>query len=254
MKRHALVLACTTFCLLAGPTPSQAQPPGPAGEPGRSEQPGDTMSGTSGPAKAEIPTEPPRAETGAATPTAPPPTPPPRTTPTDDTRQRGAGDDDAAAAVVATTGKAGAAGKSTEVPPMEEEVKGTCKTPRQTWLQLLYWLQKDKGRWQPAEAAKCFSTAGFDHPDDVHERAAMFKETIDGRALWVRVNRLPTPAGPGLSPLLPPRPVLPGQRDRGPDPVVGHHDRQRALRHRPAARSRLTQPSHARQLTCIAPP
>jgi MscS family membrane protein len=86
-----------------------------------------------------------------------------------------------------------AAGQSAELPPQEQEVQGTCATPRQAWLQLLWWLQKDGGRWDPEQAAMCLDASGLRDPArQGPERARMLKETLDSRGLWIEDSLLPT--------------------------------------------------------------
>lgn len=80
----------------------------------------------------------------------------------------------------------------TAPPPVEAEVQGTCRTPRQAWLQLLYWLQQKENRWEPARAAACFDTARLADPGLAGERATMLKELIDSRNAWIEIDELPT--------------------------------------------------------------
>jgi MscS family membrane protein len=76
-------------------------------------------------------------------------------------------------------------------PPITEaEAHGYCLTPRQSWYQLLFWLQQGK-RWDPAKAAACLDTAGLSDPERPGELAVMLKKVLDARALWVPVDELP---------------------------------------------------------------
>jgi hypothetical protein len=87
-----------------------------------------------------------------------------------------------------------AAESTAEVPaasdsPTENEVqvRGTCRTPREAMLQLLYWIQDDDHRNDPARAAACFddATAGT---VETAERASQLKHEPPAPAieyLWV---------------------------------------------------------------------
>ncbi len=78
------------------------------------------------------------------------------------------------------------------LPAIVDEVNGTCKTPRQAWLQLLYWLQKGENRWKPAEAAKCFDTSRLKDPTTRGpELAEMLKEGVDAKAARLDVDAIP---------------------------------------------------------------
>ncbi|ACY16993.1 mechanosensitive ion channel family protein [Haliangium ochraceum] len=76
--------------------------------------------------------------------------------------------------------------------PVAAEANGTCETPRQAWLQLLYWLQKNEGRWEPERAAACFDRSELDSAALAAERAEMLKEVLDARSAWIDVDALPT--------------------------------------------------------------
>ncbi|WP_428266966.1 mechanosensitive ion channel domain-containing protein [Haliangium sp.] len=106
----------------------------------------------------------------------------------------GATTEDAAAANTASPARAKPGpGADAEValPAPEAEARGTCRTPRQAWLQLLYWLQKGEGRWDPAKAAACFAPAGLG-PLEAGERAAMLKEILDAKNAWLEIDDIPT--------------------------------------------------------------
>ena len=77
------------------------------------------------------------------------------------------------------------------IPPVEEEIRGTCSTPRQAWLQLLYWLQKNDNRWKPEEASKCFDTSKLADPKRAYELAEMLKEGIDAKAARLDIDAIP---------------------------------------------------------------
>src|SRR5690606_18432787 len=75
-----------------------------------------------------------------------------------------------------------------ELPPEEEEVRGTCRTPRQAWLQVLWWHDKD-----PARAAACFDTSRLAEP----ERAApilagRLAEHLDAAGISIDTANAPT--------------------------------------------------------------
>lgn len=85
-----------------------------------------------------------------------------------------------------------AATSAVTLPAIEEEVRGTCATPRQTWLQMLYWLQKGE-RWEPQKAAICFDTSGLADPTiEGPKRARMLKETLDSRSALIKVDNIPS--------------------------------------------------------------
>ncbi len=78
------------------------------------------------------------------------------------------------------------------LPPVEQEAQGTCATPRQAWIQLLYWLQRGQSRWRPDQAAKCFDVSRLGSAGVAAERAVMLKEVLDSRNAWIEINELPT--------------------------------------------------------------
>jgi len=77
-----------------------------------------------------------------------------------------------------------------QLPADVEEAQGTCKTPRQAWIQLLYWLQQGK-RWDPEKACACFDRRGLP-AGRAEELAVKLKKVLDARALWVPTDSLPT--------------------------------------------------------------
>ncbi|MCG8423944.1 MAG: mechanosensitive ion channel family protein [Proteobacteria bacterium] len=76
------------------------------------------------------------------------------------------------------------------LPPVEDEVRGQCQTPRQAYLQLLYWLQKGQ-RWNPVEAARCFDTSQLADPARAPRLAEMLKTTLDSRNARIKDELLP---------------------------------------------------------------
>jgi MscS family membrane protein len=75
------------------------------------------------------------------------------------------------------------------LPPVAMEAQGSCETPRQAWLQLLYWLQRE--RWDPAQAAICFDTARLDD-EQAAVRAIELKEILDANGWFIQEARIPT--------------------------------------------------------------
>lgn len=100
-------------------------------------------------------------------------------------------DTDAAAAVASRPNQPAGVVSAGELPSPEQEARGTCTTPRQAWLQLLYWLQRAKDRWEPGEAVKCVASAGLS-PKERERRTVMLKQILDGRGVWIKVNHIPT--------------------------------------------------------------
>ncbi len=74
--------------------------------------------------------------------------------------------------------------------PEVEEAQGQCKTPRQAWLQLLYWLQKE--HYEPAKAARCFDTSRLADPADAPELAAQLIQVLDANGWYIKPDELPT--------------------------------------------------------------
>ncbi len=97
--------------------------------------------------------------------------------------------DEAAAAAVALARQ-----RSGELAPVEEEARGNCSTPRQAWLQLLYWLPPE-GRasphYNPAKAAACFETKGL-RRGEAAKLARKLKQVLDKNPTWVAVDDIPT--------------------------------------------------------------
>jgi len=77
------------------------------------------------------------------------------------------------------------------LPPMEDEVGGTCSTPRQAYLQILYWAKKDARK-----AALCFDSSQLAVPSteapDLAERMLEFLDAEDRR---IDTDGAPTMAG-----------------------------------------------------------
>jgi MscS family membrane protein len=91
----------------------------------------------------------------------------------------------------ATDGEgAGAATTAKEEPPVETQVQGTCLTPRQAWLQLLYWLRAPGDRWEAKRAAGCFDARHLS-PEEAGRRAIILKKVLDRKPTWVKVDDIP---------------------------------------------------------------
>lgn len=76
-------------------------------------------------------------------------------------------------------------------PPVEEEVKGTCLTARQSYLQMLYWAKKDARK-----AALCFDTSKLDEPaNEAPDLAERMLEFLDADDRFIDPDKLPTVAG-----------------------------------------------------------
>jgi MscS family membrane protein len=78
-------------------------------------------------------------------------------------------------------------------PAIEDQVQGTCRTPREAMLQLLYWIQDTVGRVDPARAAECFDRGALT-ADAIAERARQLKRTLDARGLYIDVDAIPANA------------------------------------------------------------
>ncbi|HUS64159.1 MAG TPA: mechanosensitive ion channel domain-containing protein [Kofleriaceae bacterium] len=74
-----------------------------------------------------------------------------------------------------------------ELPPEEDEVGGTCATPRQAWLQLLWWAHSD-----PVQASLCIDTSRLENPDDAAALAVRLVEHLDARGLRIDTEGAPT--------------------------------------------------------------
>lgn len=74
--------------------------------------------------------------------------------------------------------------------PVESQVQGTCRTPREAMLQLLYWIQPAEGRVEAERAAGCFDTSVVGATIGA-ERAEQLKRTLDARGLYIDVDAIP---------------------------------------------------------------
>lgn len=94
------------------------------------------------------------------------------------------------AGVAAAESTPAAPAEAAPPPLIEEQVQGTCRTPREAMLQLLYWIQDGENRNEPARAAACFddSTTGA---LEAAERASQLKLTLDARGLYIDVDAIP---------------------------------------------------------------
>jgi MscS family membrane protein len=76
-------------------------------------------------------------------------------------------------------------------PPLLDEVRGTCSTPSQAYLQLLYWAKKDARK-----AALCFDTSKLAAPaTEAPDLALRMLEALDAEELEIDRGYLPTTAG-----------------------------------------------------------
>lgn len=73
---------------------------------------------------------------------------------------------------------------------IDEQVQGTCRSPREAMLQLLYWVQDGDSRIEPARAAACFDGSDVDNAT-LAERAVHLKRTLDARAIYIDVDAIP---------------------------------------------------------------
>lgn len=73
---------------------------------------------------------------------------------------------------------------------VDEMVQGTCRSPREAVLQLLYWIQDSENRVAPDRAAACFDGSELDR-ETVAKRALDLKRTLDARALYIDVDSIP---------------------------------------------------------------
>lgn len=76
-------------------------------------------------------------------------------------------------------------------PILDEQVRGTCRTPREAMLQLLYWVQDSEHRVEPSRAAACFDGSDLD-TDTLARRAVELKRTLDARAIYIDVDAIPS--------------------------------------------------------------
>ena len=72
------------------------------------------------------------------------------------------------------------------LPDKKDEVNGTCLTPRQAYLQLIWW-QID-GRNDLRKAAACFDVSGLRDPNDAGERARKLLGILDANDIKVPVD------------------------------------------------------------------
>lgn len=75
-------------------------------------------------------------------------------------------------------------------PDVGDQVQGTCRTPREAMLQLLYWIQPDANRVDPARAAACVDATGVGAAVAA-DRASQLKRTLDARGLYIDVDAIP---------------------------------------------------------------
>ncbi|MEZ4398916.1 MAG: mechanosensitive ion channel family protein [Kofleriaceae bacterium] len=118
-------------------------------------------------------------------PTAAPPAPPPPPTPAPTPPPSPA----AGPAATGPTAPPAAAPPASTMRPVDAMAQGTCRTPREAWAQLLYWLQQGT-RWEPRRAAACFEVAGLS-PARLGERAVMLKRVLDARPTWLVLEDIP---------------------------------------------------------------
>lgn len=78
-------------------------------------------------------------------------------------------------------------------PSVEPQVQGTCSTPREAMLQLLYWIQDGEDRVDPARAAACFDTRTID-ATVAADRAEQLKRVLDARGLYIDIEAIPASA------------------------------------------------------------
>ncbi|MBL4634135.1 MAG: hypothetical protein JKY56_09695, partial [Kofleriaceae bacterium] len=73
------------------------------------------------------------------------------------------------------------------LPYVETEVLGTCHTPRQAYLQILYWAKKDARK-----AALCFDTSGLDSPSsEAPDLAERMLEFLDADDRYIETDKAP---------------------------------------------------------------
>ncbi len=77
------------------------------------------------------------------------------------------------------------------LPPIDDEVGGTCHTPRQAYLQILFWAKKD-----PRKAALCFDSSGLATPStEAPDLAERMLEFLDAEDRFIDTDGAPTAAG-----------------------------------------------------------
>ena len=81
--------------------------------------------------------------------------------------------------------------QAASLPPVDQEVGGTCHTPRQAYLQMLYWAKKN-----PGKAALCFDSSGLAVPStDAPDLAERMLEFLDAEDRRIDTDNAPTQAG-----------------------------------------------------------
>jgi MscS family membrane protein len=75
------------------------------------------------------------------------------------------------------------------LPAEVDEAQGTCKTPRQAWMQLLYWMQSE--RRDPKRAAICFDRSRI-NDKQAATLAGQLYEVLDANGWYILPNELPT--------------------------------------------------------------
>ncbi len=85
----------------------------------------------------------------------------------------------------------GAAKPAQPVLEVEQMVNGTCRTAREAMLQLLYWVQEDKGRVDKAKAAACMDGSAITTNESLPELAYKLKRTLDVQGLYVDPDAIP---------------------------------------------------------------
>ena len=73
---------------------------------------------------------------------------------------------------------------------IDEQVQGTCRSPREAMLQLLYWIQEAEERVDLERAAACLDGTGL-AAAVVGERARQLKRTLDARGLYIDIEAIP---------------------------------------------------------------
>jgi len=77
-----------------------------------------------------------------------------------------------------------------ELPSLESEVQGTCKTPRQAYLQILHWAAKDS-----VKAALCFDTSKLKNATkEAPDLAERMLEFLDANNRFIQTDKAPTNA------------------------------------------------------------
>ncbi len=77
------------------------------------------------------------------------------------------------------------------LPNIDDEVGGTCHTPRQAYLQILFWAKKDSRK-----AALCFDSSGLAKPNtDAPDLAERMLEFLDAEDRFIDTDGAPTVPG-----------------------------------------------------------